>query len=226
MSKVLNSSAVALALSAAAFVVGIVCVGAVVGLAGMHGNFGAADNADGSDAEAYLAANRAEIQRQVLEDIDRFGIDIYRMYLEISQAMPGQPGSDFAVDKTVRKLEITYPDSNICRLAGAHVAYNAIRNRDMLQIERYLSNVEEGGGGSPLMPNGYEIVPQLLAAQYNYLFHIGRFAEAEQTLGYLAENFGRSYLFQPQGRALAIDGFVAFERKVLAKASEKAGGRK
>lgn len=214
MPKMLNSGAVALVISLAALAL------AGMGLVSKRSSYPA------SPEEAYLAANRAEIQRQVMEDIDRHGIDIYRMYLEISQAMPGQPGSDFAVDKTVRKLEITYPDSNISRLALAHVAYNAIRNRDMLHIEKYLSAVEEAGGKSPLMPNGYEIVPQLLAAQYNYLFHIGRFAEAEQMLDYIAEKYGDSYLFQPQGKSLAIAGFVAFERKVLAKAMEKAGEQK
>ena len=94
-------------------------------------------------ADAYLAANRAEVERMVFADLEKYGMDVYRLYLEISQAMPGNPGSDFAVDKAVRKLEVTYPDSNIRRLADAHMVYNAIRKRDMLQIEKYLEEAEQ-----------------------------------------------------------------------------------
>ena len=56
-------------------------------------------------SEAYLAANRAEVERMVLEDVEKYGVDIYRLYLEISQALPGLPGSDFAVDKAVKWLK-------------------------------------------------------------------------------------------------------------------------
>ena len=155
---------------------------AVVG--GLAGAFlamnAASPTADAADA--YLDANRAEVERMVLEDVEKYGVDIYRLYLEISQALPGVPGSDFAVDKAVRKLAVTFPESNIRRIADAHVVYGAIRKRDMLQIERYLEEAEKAGPQKRFMPNGYEIVPQLVAAQYNYHFHIGHFAEAEKTL--------------------------------------------
>ena len=167
-------------------------------------------------ADAYLAANRARVERMVLEDVDRHGVDIYRLYLEISQALPGLPGSDFAVDKAVKKLAVTYPESNIRRIADAYVVYGAIRKRDMLQIERYLEESEKAGRQGALMPNGYEIVPQLVAAQYNYLFHIGRFEEASKTLDYLLEKFGGSFVFQPQGKPLPISDFVAMQRRILA----------
>ena len=131
----------------------VALLAAVVG--GIAGAFLAtgrgAPSADPS--EAYLAANRAEVERMVLEDVEKYGVDIYRIYLEISQAMPGMPGSDFAVDKAVRKLEVTYPESNIRRLADAHVVYNAIRNRDMLRIEKYLEEAEKSGQRRLLMPN-------------------------------------------------------------------------
>lgn len=166
-------------------------------------------------AEAYLAANRAEVERMVLEDVEKHGMDVYRLYLEISQAMPGNPGSDFAVDKAVRKLEVTYPDSNVRRLADAHVAYNAIRRRDMLKIEQYLEAAEQTGHKRPLMPNGHEIIPQLVAAQYNYNFHTGRLAEAEKTLDYLAAAHGGSFIFQPQGKSIPVADFIANQRKVL-----------
>jgi hypothetical protein len=136
-------------------------------------------------AESHLAANRAEVERMVLADIEKYGVDVYRLYLEISQALPGAPGSDFAVDKAVKKLAVTYPESNARRIADAHVVYGAIRRRDLLQIERYLEEAEKSGAQRLLLPNGYEIVPQLVAAQYNYHFHIGHFAEAEKTLDYL-----------------------------------------
>ena len=166
-------------------------------------------------ADAYLAANRAEVERMVFADLEKYGMDVYRLYLEISQAMPGHPGSDFAVDKAVRKLEVTYPDSNIRRLADAHTVYNAIRKRDMLQIEKYLEEAERSGHRRLLMPNGYEIEPQLLAAQYNYNFHVGRLEEAEKTLDYLAANFGGSFIFQPQGKTIPVADFIASQRKVL-----------
>lgn len=167
-------------------------------------------------ADAYLAENRAEVERAVLEDVDKYGVDIYRLYLEISQALPGLPGSDFAVDKAVKKLTVTYPESNIRRIADAYVVYGAIRKRDMLQIERYLEEAENAGQPKRIMPNGYEIIPQLVTAQYNYLFHIGRFEEASKTLDYLLEKFGGSFVFQPQGKPLPISDFVAMQRRILA----------
>ena len=166
-------------------------------------------------SEAYLAANRAEVERMVLEDVEKYGVDIYRLYLEISQALPGLPGSDFAVDKAVKKLAVTFPESNIRRIADAHVVYGAIRKRDMLQIERYLEEAEKTGQQKRLMPNGYEIEPQLIAAQYNYYFHIGRFEDAEKTLDYLASKFGDSFIFQPQGKTIPISDFIAGQRRVL-----------
>jgi hypothetical protein len=166
-------------------------------------------------SDAYLAANRAEVERMMFADLEKYGMDVYRLYLEISQAMPGNPGSDFAVDKAVRKLAVTYPDSNTRRLADAHMVYNAIRKRDMLQIEKYLEEAEQSGHKRLLMPNGYEIEPQLITAQYNYNFHIGRLEEAEKTLDYLAANFGGSFIFQPQGKALSVGDFIASQRKVL-----------
>ena len=166
-------------------------------------------------ADSYIAENRAEVERMVFADLEKYGMDVYRLYLEISQAMPGNPGSDFAVDKAVRKLAVTYPDSNIRRLADAHMVYNAIRKRDMLQIEKYLEEAEQAGHKRLLMPNGYEIEPQLIAAQYNYNFHTGRLDEAEKTLDYLAANFGESFIFQPQGKAIAVADFIANQRKVL-----------
>ena len=166
-------------------------------------------------ADAYLAANRAEVERMVLEDVETYGLDIYRLYIEISQALPGLPGSDFAVDKAVKKLAVTFPESNIRRIADAHVVYGAIRKRDMLQIERYLQEAEKAGPQKRFMPNGYEIEPQLVAAQYNYYFHIGRIEEAEKTLDYLSAKFGGSFIFQPQGKTIAINDFISGQRRVL-----------
>lgn len=174
-------------------------------------------------ADAYLAANKAEVKRMVFDDLHKYGVDVFRLFLEISQAMPGMPGSDFAVDKAVKKLSVTYPESNVRRIADAYVIYGAIRKRDMLQIERYLEEAEQGGRQGQLMPNGYEIVPQLVTAQYNYYFHIGRFDEAAQTLDYLQNKFGGSFVFQPQGKPLPISEFVATQRQVLAIVREKEG---
>lgn len=166
-------------------------------------------------AEAYVARNRAEVDRLVLEDLEKHGMDVYRLYLEVSQAMPGVPGSDFAVEKAMRKLAVTFPNSNTRRLVDAQAAFNAIRGRDMLQIEQYLEAAERSGQDRPLMPNGYEVLPQLVAAQYNYLFHTGRLEEAGKTLDYLAAKHGGSYMFQPQDKPLAVEDFVAKQRQVL-----------
>ena len=166
-------------------------------------------------SDAYIDANRAKVERMVLSDVEKYGVDVYRLYLEISQALPGLPGSDFAVDKAVKKLAVTYPDSNVRRIADAYVVYGAIRKRDMLQIEQYLESAERDGRLDQLMPNGYEIVPQLVMAQYNYYFHVGRFDEAEKTLDYLGGRFAGCYVFQPQGKPLSIVDFIAGQRKVL-----------
>ena len=202
-------------------------VGGVVG--GMVGGLVCAGLSSSRDvqpvdpADAYLAENRAAVERQVMADVEKYGVDIYRLYLEISQALPGLPGADFAVDKAVKKLAVTYPESNVRNIAEAYVVYGAIRKRDMLQIERFLGEVEQAGRQRQLMPNGYEIVPQLVTAQYNYYFHIGRFDEAAQTLDYLQNKFGGSFVFQPQGKPLPISEFVATQRQVLAIVREKEG---
>lgn len=172
-------------------------------------------------AETYLAANRARVEKMVLADVARYGIDIYRLYMEISQTMPGAPGSDFATDKAMRKLSVTYPDSNVTRLAEASAVYGAIAKRDMMRIETYLEKAEQAGGELPLMPNGYEIVPQLAAAQYNYFFHIGRLDDARRSLDYLQQEFSSSWLFQPQGSPLPMKDFIAAQRRVLEAVSRK-----
>ena len=110
---------------------------------------------------------------------------------------------------------MTFPESNIRRIADAHVVYGAIRKRDMLQIERYLEEAEKAGPRKRFMPNGFEIEPQLVAAQYNYYFHIGRFEDAEKTLDYLAARFGGSFIFQPQGKTISIGEFISGQRRVL-----------
>ena len=94
----------------------------------------------------------------------------------------------------------------------------------MIRIEQYLRDLEgrSSSDGPQLMPNGYEIEPQLVAAQYNYLFHTGRYDEAERMLDYLVSKFGGSWLFQPQGAPLAISSFAAFQRRILAVARKEA----
>lgn len=166
-------------------------------------------------AETALAANRDKVEAMVLEDVEMYGMDVYRLYLEISQSLPGMPGEDFAVDKALKKLAVTYPNSNARRLADAYVVYGAIRRRDMMQIEQYLEAAEQSGEKHLLMPNGYEIIPQLIAAQYNYYFHIGRLDEAGTTLTYLEANFRDGYIFQPQGKPIAVVDFIANQRRVL-----------
>ena len=178
-------------------------------------------------ADAFVERNKAEVERLVLEDLEKYGMDVYRLYLEVSQADPGNPGSDFSVEKAMRKLTVTYPDSNILRLVEAQSIHNAIRGRDMVQIEQFLEKAEQqaaSGQGVLLMPNGYEILPQLIAAQYNYFFHTGRLDEAEKTLDHLAATHGDSYMIQPQQKPLRVADFVAKQRKVLEILKKKEAG--
>ena len=172
----------------------------------------------------WLESNRRKVERMVLEDVERFGADIYRLHMEVSQMLPGMPDADFGADKALKKLQVTYPESNVRALSEAYVVYGAVRRRDMIRIEQYLRELEErsSAGGPQLMPNGYEIEPQLVAAQYNYLFHTGRYDEAERMLDYLVSKFGGSWLFQPQGAPLAISSFAAFQRRILAVARKEA----
>lgn len=174
-------------------------------------------------ADEALERNRAEIERLVLEEIERFGVDIYRLYLDVSQMQPGSPEANFGGDKAVKKMKITYPGSKLLALAEANVVYGAITRRDMLQIETYLAEIEEKGTIHQLMPNGYEIVPQLVAAQYNYLFHVGRFSEAGKTLDYLVANFSGGFLIGPSGHPVPVSRFAEEQRKILAIIAKKGG---
>ena len=198
-----------------AAVVGVCAAGLVCVSRGGH--------PDDPSAE-WLEANRRKVEWMVLEDVEKFGVDIYRLHMEVSQMLPGMPDADFGADKALKKLEVTYPESNVRALAEAYVVYGAVRRRDMIRIEQYLRELEErsSSGGPQLMPNGYEIEPQLVVAQYNYLFHTGRFAEAEKALDYLVSKFGDSWLFQPQGAPLPIASFAAFQRRILAVARKEA----
>ena len=195
-------------------------VAAVVGAcaAGLVGVSRGGSPADPS-AE-WLESNRRKVERMVLEDVEKFGVDIYRLHMEVSQLLPGMPDADFGADKALKKLQVTYPESNVRALAEAYVVYGAVRQRDMIRIEQYLRDLEgrSSSDGPQLMPNGYEIEPQLVVAQYNYLFHTGRFDEAEKTLDYLVSKFGGSWLFQPQGAPLPIATFAALQRRILAVA--------
>lgn len=177
-------------------------------------------------AAAWLAANRNEVERQVLADVEKYGVDIYRLHMEVSQMLPCMPGEDFGGDKAVRKLQVTYPDSNVRALAEAFVVYGAVRVRDMLRIEQYLRTLEARSPDAPpqLMPNGFEIEPQLVAAQYNYFFHVGRFDDAAKSLDYLAGKFGGSWLIQPQSEPVSIGAFVRTQSQILEVA--KKGVRK
>ena len=172
----------------------------------------------------WLESNRLRVDRMVLADVEKYGVDIYRLYLESTQRVPGAPESDFGADKALKKLQVTYPESDIRALVEANEVYGAVRRRDMLKIEQYLSELEtrHSDGPSQLMPSGYEIEPQLVAAQYNYFFHVGRFDEAERTLDYLVSKFCDSWLFQPQGGSLSIASFAAFQRRILAVARKEA----
>ena len=198
-----------------AAVVGVCAAGLVCVSRGGH--------PDDPSAE-WLESNRLRVDRMVLADAEKYGVDIYRLYLEATQRVPGAPESDFGADKALKKLQVTYPESDIRALVEANEVYGAVRRRDMLKIEQYLSELEtrHSDGSSQLMPSGYEIEPQLVAAQYNYFFHVGRFDEAERTLDYLVSKFGDSWLFQPQGGSLSIASFAAFQRRILAVARKEA----
>lgn len=172
---------------------------------------------------AWLESNRLRVDRMVLADVEKYGVDIYRLYLEATQRVPGAPESDFGADKALKKLQVTYPESDIRALVEANEAYGAVRRRDMLKIEQYLRGLEtrHADGPAQLMPGGYEIEPQLVAAQYNYFFHVGRFDEAENTLDYLVSKFGDSWLFQPQGGSVSIESFAGLQRRILAAARKE-----
>ena len=181
------------------------------------------DWTSGDPAAEWLEANRRRVDRMVLADVEKYGVDIYRLYLEVTQRMSGEPESDFGADKALKKLQISYPKSDICALVEACEAYGAVRRRDMLMIEKYLRGLERRHSDGPvqLMPSGYEIEPQLVAAQYNYFFHVGRYDEAEKTLDYLVSKFGDSWLFQPQGGSVSIESFAGLQRRILAVAGKE-----
>ena len=164
--------------------------------------------------QTWHKVQKDKVHAMVVEDLNKYGADIYKMYLEIIQAQPGMPNSDFGMDRSFKKLSVTYPDSHICQLAEAHFAYGAVRSRDMIKIEAYLRKI----GHTKkifLMPSGYEIELQLRVAIYNYYFHIGKLAQAKEILDLVEKKFPDSYLFQPGGEPYKLSSFVREQKEFL-----------
>ena len=172
---------------------------------------------DGDPVEGIIR-ERLKKQKQavwalVIEDIEKYGINVFRLFCEISQRGRGEPGRDFGADKSIRKLEVTYPQSNTYKLAVADMYYKAIGNRDILLIEKAISQITPGSDPS-LLPNGLELEPLLYIAMYNYHMHSERFDSAQDALNTLREKYADS-LIQYENNVIPVKNWLVQQKQIF-----------
>ena len=178
---------------------------------------GSAEQIDGDPMERIIR-ERLKKQKQavwnlVVEDIEKYGINVFRLFCEISQRGRGEPGRDFGADKSIRKLEVTYPQSNIYKLAVADMYYKAIGNRDILLIEKGISQITPGSN-SRLLPNGLELEPLLYLAIYNYHMHSERFNSAQEALKTLEGKYADS-LIQYENNIITVKDWLVQQKQIF-----------
>lgn len=159
-----------------------------------------------------------EVQQQkvwtlVAEDVEKYGIDIYILFCDITQHRRQGPDSDFGADKSFKKLEVTYPESNTYKIALALKNYKAIINRDMICIERVISEIPSNGKTS-LLPNGLELEPLLYIAMYNYHLRTKRFNVAYSHLKVLEEKYGDSLICISENNLIFIKDWLAQQKQI------------
>ncbi len=164
----------------------------------------------GSNAGAVqqrLKQQQERVWAMVIADIEKYGFDIYRLYSDVSRSNSMIPGSDFGADKSLKKLSVTYPDSNIYKLAVAWDYRKCLRDRDMLQIEKAISEIP-ADGSSRLMPNGLELEPLLYMAMFNYQQSTGRHEAAGKIIAILEEKYGDCLIDEEQKITTVKDWLV------------------
>ena len=173
---------------------------------------------DGGDVQLQLKQQQERVVEMVIKDIEKYGPDIYRLYLEISRSNDQIPGSDFSADKSFKKLAVTYPDSNVYKLSAAWNYNKSLRYRDILQIEKAISE-SPADGSTRLMPNGFELEPLLYMAMFNYLQHTRRNEAAEKMMLELETKYSNSLL--EEGRQIVrVKDWVAQQKKIRAAAEK------
>ena len=174
--------------------------------------------------DADIVRKQHEVQQQkvwklVTEDIEKYGIDIYKLYCDVTQHRRQGPDSDFGADKSFKKLEVTYPNSNTYKIALALKYQKAIVDRDMICIERVISELPSDGKTS-LLPNGLELEPLLYMAMYNYNLRTKRFKVAYSHLKILEEKYGDSLICLGEDNIIFVKDWLALQKQI-AKAVEK-----
>ncbi len=165
--------------------------------------------------EQAIDKNRAKVKQLVLQDVSKYGLDIYRIYTEFTHAIQAAPGMDFGVDKALKKLQVTYPNSEIRKLAEAYAVIRSIPNRDIIRIMNYLKELEETNNSDQLTPTGMMIEPQLRIAVYNYYFATGKLDKALQELEILEKKFPDEQLQQLNSAPVSLKDFINQERTLI-----------
>lgn len=167
-----------------------------------------------------MVRNRIEVNKQlvwnlVLEDIENYGIDIFRLFCDISHGRNAEPGTDFGTDKSIKKLEVTYPNSHTYKLALALIYYKAIMHHDFLLIEKAIAEISPDGK-SRLLPNGLELEPHLYVALYDYYIHTEKFIKAYDVLKVVEEKYADSLISVNEENLLPVKSWILQQKKIMA----------
>ena len=170
------------------------------------------------EATASVIQGRLKKQKQVVwnfvvEDIEKYGPDIFKLFCDSTQPRKGEPDGDFGADKAFKKLEVTYPLSNVYKLALSWKYYKAILDRDIILVEKATSEIVQSGE-TWLLPNGLELAPHLYIAMYNYHMHSERFNTAQDLLNTLEEKYADS-LIQHDNTIITIEKWLVQQKQIF-----------
>ena len=150
----------------------------------------------------------------ICEDIEKYGSDIFKLFCDCTQRRNQEVDGDFGADKSFKKLEVSYPESNVYKLAVAWRYNKAILNRDILLVEKALSE-SPADGSTRLLPNGFELDPILHITMYNYHIHAERYKTALEILNTLEKKYGNSLICVNENKVLFVKDWVGQQKKIL-----------
>lgn len=177
-----------------------------------------------SDVQEYMGRLNSEFDRLLLADVQKYGIDIYSVYINATQEARS-PGQNFGKDKAFKKMQVTYPEANLLRIAEGGQVLSMLARNDVLPVEVFLEKKSYETVYCPdLMPTGMRLMPNLLSFLVQYRLERKEWTEAGKLLDVMELHYKDDYIAtMGQGFSMPrkVSSFVEFQRKLLAMAGEK-----
>ena len=166
-----------------------------------------------------------ELESMKLMDVQKYGIEVYCVYINATQESM-TPGHNFGKDKALKKMQVTFPEAKLLRVAEAAQAMAMIMHNDILALEMFLENKTFEKDYCPdLTPNAQRLMPNLLSFLVQYHLEHKDFDEANKLLDTLELLYRSDYISsmgQGNNMPLKVIDFVASQHKLLDIAKENA----